>query len=111
MENGVKVIKGPVQAIRFNNEIQRKIWFNGIAVSNPGPTNGKLIDNDTYVELGNGEFVPDYVIKDCSKIMEEECVAIPWKKGDVMLVNNLMVLHGRKALVKPPRRILASLCR
>ncbi|GJZ63755.1 clavaminate synthase-like protein [Tanacetum coccineum] len=111
MENGVKVIKGPVQAIRFNKEIQRKIWFNSLAVSNPGLTNGKLNDNDTYVELGNGGFVPDYVIKECSKIMEEECVAIPWKKGDVMLVNNLMVLHGRKALVKPPRRILASLCK
>ncbi|CAN1836787.1 Clavaminate synthase-like protein At3g21360 [Linum perenne] len=42
--------------------------------------------------------------------MEEESVAIPWEKGDVLLIDNLAVLHSRK-LFTPPRRILAALCK
>ncbi|KAI3786129.1 hypothetical protein L1987_45260 [Smallanthus sonchifolius] len=61
--------------------------------------------------LGNGEVVPDEAMRDCLKILEEECVIIPWKKGDIMLVNNPAVLHSRLPLLKPPRRILASLCK
>lgn len=80
-------------------------------MSNSGPMNENIHNHDTFVELGNGDLVPDDVMKDCLKILEEECVAIPWKKGDVMLVNNLTVLHSRNPLLKPPRSILASLCK
>ncbi|XP_076926768.1 clavaminate synthase-like protein At3g21360 [Bidens hawaiensis] len=111
IENGVRIITGPVQAIRFNKETGKKTWFNNLATCNIGPTNGKIQDLDPYVELGNGDFVPKNVYKDLLKIMEEECVAIPWKKGDVMLVNNLTVLHGRQPVLKLPRRVLVSLCK
>ncbi|KAI3761597.1 hypothetical protein L1987_52017 [Smallanthus sonchifolius] len=111
MGNAVKMTTGPLPAIRFDKESQRKTWFNNLVLSKTGPMNDDIDGNDTYVELGNGDLVPDHPVKDCLKIMEQECVAIPWKKGDVMLVNNLMVLHGRRPLLKPPRRILASLCK
>ncbi|KAJ0882304.1 putative TauD/TfdA-like domain-containing protein [Helianthus annuus] len=108
MGNVVKMITGPLPAFRLDKESEHKTWFNNLVMSNPGPIKD---DHDTYVELGNGDLVPDHVVKDCLKIMEDECVAIPWKKGDVMLVNNLTVLHGRQPLLKPPRLILASLCK
>ncbi|KAK9054726.1 hypothetical protein SSX86_025805 [Deinandra increscens subsp. villosa] len=110
MGNAVKIVTGPLPAIRLD-ENRRKTWFNNLVLSKTGPMNDNVEDNDTYVELGNGDLLPDHVVKDCLKVMEEECVAIPWKKGDVMLVNNLTVLHGRRPLIKPPRRILASLCK
>ncbi|KAI3521497.1 hypothetical protein L1887_10967 [Cichorium endivia] len=109
MENAVKCKTGPVTAIRFEKESQRKTWFNNLAIGYDA--NGKIHDGETFVELGNGEPVSDPAMEDCLRIMEEECVAIPWKKGDVMLVNNLMVLHSRRPLLKAPRRILASLCK
>ncbi|XP_076904312.1 clavaminate synthase-like protein At3g21360 [Bidens hawaiensis] len=112
MENAVKLVTGPLPATRLDKENQRKTWFNHLVLSNTGPMHDSIDNQDTYVELGNGDPVPDiHVIKDCLKLMEQECVAIPWKKGDVMLINNLMVLHGRQPLLKPPRQILASLCK
>ncbi|KAI3521479.1 hypothetical protein L1887_10947 [Cichorium endivia] len=62
------------------------------------------------ISFGNGDPLPDDVIEDNFKILDEECVAIPWKKDDILFINKLMVLHGRRPLLKPPRRILASLC-
>ncbi|KAM0032036.1 putative TauD/TfdA-like domain, taurine dioxygenase TauD-like superfamily [Helianthus debilis subsp. tardiflorus] len=108
-ENAVKTITGPLPAIRFDKGGERKTWFNNLT----GPVNGedKIYDKDIFIELGNGEVVPEEAMRDCLKILEEECVSIPWKNGDIMLVNNLMVLHSRMPLLKPPRRILASLCK
>ncbi|KAI3727275.1 hypothetical protein L1987_67088 [Smallanthus sonchifolius] len=108
MGNAVKSIAGPRQAIRFDKGSQRKTWFLNHGFE---PVKSNNDDHDSYFEVGNGDLIPVHSINDCMKIMEEECVAIPWKKGDVMLVNNLMVLHNRMPLLKPPRRILASLCK
>ncbi|XP_076886426.1 clavaminate synthase-like protein At3g21360 [Bidens hawaiensis] len=114
MGNIVKMKTGPVPAIRFDEERRVKTWFNSLT----GPSciqliNGedKTFDKVTCIQLGNDELVPNDAMEDCMRFLEEECVAIPWKKGDVMFVNNLTVLHGRRPLLKPPRRILASLCK
>ncbi|KAL4583796.1 hypothetical protein LXL04_008380 [Taraxacum kok-saghyz] len=109
--NSAKITTGPLPAVRVEKQSGRKTWFNSLAVSYSGPASQEFCCGDTVVELGNGEPVPDHAMEDYLKIMEEECVDIPWKKGDVLLVNNLMVLHGRRPILKPPRRILASLCK
>ncbi|GJU51007.1 clavaminate synthase-like protein [Tanacetum coccineum] len=76
-----------------------------------GSKNDKTQQPDSFATYGNSDPVFEYdALEDCLRIMDEECVIIPWKKGDVMLVNNLMVLHARQPLLKPPRRVLASLC-
>ncbi|CAH1435075.1 unnamed protein product [Lactuca virosa] len=104
--NAAKATTGPLPAIRFDKESRRKTWFNPITTTYSGPA-GKSF----FVEIGNGDPVSDDAVEDYRKILEEECVAIPWKKGDILLISNLMVLHGRRPLLKPPRRILASLCK
>ncbi|XP_076886425.1 clavaminate synthase-like protein At3g21360 [Bidens hawaiensis] len=109
MGNVVKMITGPMPAIKFDKERQVKTWFNNLT----SPVNGddKTFDNVTCIQLGNGELVPNDAMEDCMRFLEEESVAIPWKNGDVMFIDNLMVLHGRRPLLIPPRRILASLCK
>ncbi|KAL8256717.1 hypothetical protein R6Q59_028758 [Mikania micrantha] len=106
-----KLTRNPLPAIGFDKEIGRKTWFNTILAAYSEPESEKFGPPKTSAELGNGDPVDDDVLKDVLKIMKEECVAIPWKKGDVLLINNLTVLHGRRPLVRPPRRILASLCK
>ena len=47
------------------------------------------------------------------RIFREESVAVQWRAGDVMLINNLQVMHARETFVdgEAPRRVLASLGR
>ncbi|TXG68822.1 hypothetical protein EZV62_003757 [Acer yangbiense] len=47
---------------------------------------------------------------ECLKILEEECVAIPWQGGDVLLIDNWAELHTRRP-TNSPRRVLASFCK
>ncbi|PWA29226.1 tauD/TfdA-like domain-containing protein [Artemisia annua] len=114
LENGVKLITGPLPAIRIFGEKdnQRKTWFNFTSLFYDGLKNNNIQQPGSFAMYGNGDPMVEYdAIVDCLRIMDEECVITPWKKGDVMLVNNLMALHARQPLLKPPRRVLASLCK
>ncbi|KAG6425895.1 hypothetical protein SASPL_110103 [Salvia splendens] len=109
-EDGAKTIMGPIPAIKEDEtRQQRKTWFNSMVAAYTG-WEDKRNDPKKAVIFGSGEPLPDHIIYDCLRILEEESVAIPWRKGDVLLIDNLAVLHARKPFT-PPRRILASLCK
>jgi hypothetical protein len=38
------------------------------------------------------------IIHDCLKILEEESLAIPWQKGDVLLIDNWAVFTKKKII-------------
>nr|XP_043614266.1 clavaminate synthase-like protein At3g21360 [Erigeron canadensis] len=108
-DDGVKTVMGPIPAIKFDGTRQRKIWFNSMVAAYTGWEDARN-DPVKAVTFGDGTPLPAHVIHDCLKILEEESVAIPWQKGDVLLLDNLAVLHSRRAF-EPPRRVLASLCK
>ncbi|KAK3219997.1 hypothetical protein Dsin_013967 [Dipteronia sinensis] len=104
-DGGVKRITGPLPVIRYDKSRQRKIWFtNMIGWEVAGNAPFKTIT------FGDGKPLPAEICYECLKIFEEECVAIPWKKGDVLLIDNWAVLHERRP-TNSPRRVLASLCK
>ncbi|CAK9153492.1 unnamed protein product [Ilex paraguariensis] len=109
MEDVVKTIMGPIPAIKLEKTRQRKIWFNSMVGAYIGwkdPRNNTV----KTVTFGDGSPLPAHTVYDCLKILDEESVAIPWQKGDILLVDNLAVLHSRRPF-NLPRRILASLCK
>ncbi|CAH9056178.1 unnamed protein product [Cuscuta epithymum] len=108
LEDGVKTVMGPRPAIVLDKTRQRKTWFNsmvGVYTCWQDARN----DSKKAVIFGDGNPLPAETIHDCLKIMEAESVAMPWKKGDILLIDNTTVLHSRRSF-DPPRRILASLC-
>ncbi|KAI4355581.1 hypothetical protein L6164_004339 [Bauhinia variegata] len=107
LEDGVKTIMGPIPAIKYDEKRQRKIWFNSMVAAYTGWEDERN-DPKKAVTFGDGQPLPADVLYDCLKILEEECVAIPWQKGDVLLIDNWAVLHSRRSF-NPPRRVLASL--
>ncbi|GLU22302.1 hypothetical protein SLE2022_383900 [Rubroshorea leprosula] len=109
IEDGVKTIMGPIPAIKYDKSRQRKIWFNSMVAAYTGWEDARN-DPVKAVTFGDGKPLPADIIYDCLKILEEESVAIPWRKGDVLLIDNWAVLHARRSF-DPPRRVLASLCK
>lgn len=107
--DGVKTIMGPIPAIKIDSTRQRKIWFNSMVAAYTGWKDAR---NDPFkaVTFGDGKPLPAHIIYDCLKILDEESISIPWQKGDVLLLDNLAVLHSRRPF-NPPRRVLASLCK
>ncbi|KAA3478592.1 clavaminate synthase-like protein [Gossypium australe] len=109
LSDGVKTVMGPIPAIKYDKSRQRKIWFNSMVAAYMGWEDARN-DPVKAVTFGDGQPLPADIIYDCLKILEDECVPIPWKKGDVMLIDNLATLHSRRSF-DPPRRVLASLCK
>ncbi|KAE9588077.1 putative TauD/TfdA-like domain-containing protein [Lupinus albus] len=107
LDDGVKTIMGPIPAVKYDEKRQRKIWFNSMVAAYTGWKDEKN-DPVKAVTFGDGEPLPADIVYDCLRILEEECVAIPWQKGDVLLLDNWAVLHSRRSF-DPPRRVLASL--
>ncbi|XP_010665891.1 clavaminate synthase-like protein At3g21360 [Beta vulgaris subsp. vulgaris] len=109
LEDGVKTIMGPIPGIKFDESRQRKVWFNSMVAAYTGWEDERN-DPVKAVTFGDGRPLPADIVYDCLNILEEESVAIPWKKGDVLLLDNWAVLHSRRSF-DPPRRVLASLCK
>ncbi|CAL1378292.1 unnamed protein product [Linum trigynum] len=110
--SSAKIIMGPIPAIKYDKPRDRKVWFNGMvaAYTISRDDNGQSDELTKAVAFGNGDPLPSDIVYDCLQIMEEESVAIPWQKGDVLLIDNCVVLHARK-IFTPPRRVLAALCK
>ncbi|WP_165482667.1 TauD/TfdA family dioxygenase [Legionella gresilensis] len=60
------------------------------------------------VAFANGEKIPRKDIYHIMDTLKNCTIAIPWKKGDMMVLDNILTMHGR-ATFKGPRRILTSL--
>lgn len=107
LDDGVKTVMGPIPGVKYDERRKRKIWFNSMVAAYTGWEDERN-DPVKAVTFGNGEPLPSQVVYDCLHILEEESVAIPWQKGDVLLIDNWAVLHSRRSF-DPPRRVLASL--
>ncbi|EPS67855.1 hypothetical protein M569_06916, partial [Genlisea aurea] len=107
-DDSVITVMGPIPAIKYDEKRGRKIWFNSIALTYEACMD-KGLDLSKMMTFGDGTPMPIGIVQDSIKILEEESVAFPWEKGDVLFVDNLTVLHARNSFT-PPRRILASLC-
>ncbi|CAI0423446.1 unnamed protein product [Linum tenue] len=100
---------GPIPGVKLDEARNRKTWFN-MMVDAYMCWDDALNDRKKAVTFGDGGYLPEEAVRGCERIFQEESVAIPWKKGDVLLLDNRAVLHARNPF-DPPRRILASLCK
>ncbi|OMO90189.1 Taurine catabolism dioxygenase TauD/TfdA [Corchorus capsularis] len=100
---GVKTILGPRPLTRvFEGRKGRRMWFNTVV-----GMHGKELSSAT---MADGTELPEKVVKRCGQIIEEESIQFQWEKGDVLFLDNLALLHGRRPS-KPPRRVLVATCK
>jgi alpha-ketoglutarate-dependent taurine dioxygenase len=59
------------------------------------------------VYYGDGSPIEDSVIQEVRAIYDEVAVAFPWQKGDVMMLNNMLIAHGRNPYVGARKIVVA----
>jgi alpha-ketoglutarate-dependent taurine dioxygenase len=58
--------------------------------------------------FGDGTPIPPQILKQLQTIYDEESVAFPWRVGDVLLIDNMLMSHGRRPF-RGPRTVLVSM--
>jgi len=100
---GVRTVLGPRKLTRvFPGRKGRRMWFNTVV-----GMHGKELSSAT---LADGSEIPADFVRRCGEIIEEESIQFRWEKGDILILDNLATLHGRRPSL-PPRRVLVATCK
>jgi alpha-ketoglutarate-dependent taurine dioxygenase len=95
-----------------------EIWFNHatffhISTLEPALRNGLLatfqtsdLPNNTY--YGDGREIESEVLEELRNAYLAECVLFSWQHGDVLMIDNMLTAHARKAY-KGERKILVGM--
>lgn len=105
-DGNCKSVSGVLPAVKpYKHDTSRKVFFNSMVAAYVGWKDCRN-NPETAVTYGDGARLEKDNIETVKTIMEEICVAMPWQKGDVMMLDNNLCMHSRQPF-EPPRRILA----
>jgi alpha-ketoglutarate-dependent taurine dioxygenase len=95
-----------------------EVWFNHIAfwhVSSLAQSVRQMLLNDYREEglpfgtyFGDGSRIEDDLVAELRQAYEAETVRFPWQQGDLLLVDNMLVAHGRSPY-SGARKIIVSM--
>jgi len=107
-------------ALRNHPKTGELLWFNQVDQFYPEIYDGEIYqtllmmaDDDEfrlpmYSTYGDGSKIQKDYIEAIVEILDEIAVPVPWKKGDILIVDNMAALHGRLPF-SGDRKILASM--
>lgn len=96
-------------ATRFHPVTKEKVWFNQADQYHPSHfpkevyetlimlAEGNEEDLPLYVSYGDGGKIPVETIREVIDTIDKVVVVRPWQEGDFVMVDNMLVAHGRKA--------------
>jgi alpha-ketoglutarate-dependent taurine dioxygenase len=93
------------------------LWFNQAHLFHtsalPADVRASLLDLDPgqlprQASYGDGEPIEDSTLDEVRAALEAETVREPWERGDVLLIDNMLVSHGRDPY-EGPRRVLVAM--
>lgn len=99
---------------------KEKAWFNQadqFHPSNHSPQyyealvemcDGRLEDLPTHACFGDGSDIPDEALDNVRKSFNALSIYFPWQEGDVLIIDNVLMAHGR-APYSGPRKILVAM--
>lgn len=105
-------------AVRRHPATGQKLWFNHVAfwhVSSLDPLVREMflaefdqedLPYNTY--YGDGSPIEDSVVEEIRRAYREETVAFLWQRGDLLMLDNMLVAHGRYPYAGE-RKILTSM--
>jgi alpha-ketoglutarate-dependent taurine dioxygenase len=106
------------QSVAEHPRTGEMVWFNQANLfhvsSLPAEVRNMLLSNfgeenlPRNVYFGDGERIEPSVIEHINKVYEQESVAFPWQKGDVLMLDNMLTAHGRNPF-KGQRKIVVAM--
>lgn len=97
----------PVLSAVMEIETGRKTFFNQLIAAFHGWKDSRN-DPTKAITFGDGQELNPETMDAVARIAEELTFDVPWQKGDVALVDNRVVMHGRRTF-SGTRKVLASL--
>ncbi|ACU60869.1 TauD/TfdA family dioxygenase [Chitinophaga pinensis] len=107
-------------ATRIHPVTGEKVWFNQADQYHPTHfpeevyktlmrmSAGVEEDLPLFVSFGDGSKIPESTIHEIIRVIDTVTVVRPWEKGDFVIVENMLVAHGRKAYTGD-RKIVVSM--
>lgn len=105
-------------AVATHPQTQEQIWFNHIAFWHSSSLEKTVAEMflSEYTEedlpyntyYGDGTPIEVSVIEHIRAAYDAETILFRWRKGDVLLLDNMLVAHGRRPF-KGPRKIIVSM--
>ena len=117
-EGGVLRTKAIAQAVARHPDTGDMAWFNQahlFHVSSVEPGIRKILiakfkedglPRNSY--SGDGTPIEDAVLDEIRSVYAKTEVAFPWQRGDVIMIDNMLVSHGRRPF-KGPRKTLVAM--
>jgi len=102
-----RTVTTALPALRKDGRTGKDVFFNSVIAAYTGWNDSRNVGKKAVV-LGDGSPVDEAAVDSVAEFMRERRVAFKWKKGDVLIIDNTLVMHSRETFVRP-RRVLASL--
>jgi hypothetical protein len=107
-------------ALRIHPSTGAKLWFNQVDQFYPLIYGEEVYNTMLMMSGNNEEALPMYsrygdgspiqkeYVEEIVKVLDEAIIPVPWEKGDLLMVDNMMALHGRLPFTGQ-RKILVSM--
>lgn len=106
------------QAVTEHPKTGEMVWFNHIVfwhISSLEPKLRKMLLTELKEEnlpyntyYGDGSPIEDSVINEIRSAYQQETVVFPWHQGDILMLDNMLVAHGRNPY-EGARKILTAM--
>jgi alpha-ketoglutarate-dependent taurine dioxygenase len=100
---------------------KEKVWFNQVDQFHPSQFEDEIYetlmmmfereeDLPMYGSFGDGSKISVDKIRSIHKVFEENMILNKWEQGDILVVDNMLVCHGRMPY-SGDRKIVVSMCK
>ena len=103
----MRTVTDALPAVRIDPRTGKKVWFNHIITHYRGWVDSRNKPEESVV-FADGSPMPPKTMDILENVLNDLASDFIWQKGDVVMIDNRQVLHGRRSFT-PPRRVLASL--
>ena len=106
-DQSLRTVSFQMPGVRLDERTGKTTWFNQIVAAYYAWFDSRN-HKSKVVTFGDGTPFDPETVAQCFESLNDSKVEFKWERNDILLIDNLQVLHARNAYV-PPRRILAAL--